>query len=52
MSSDEENEGTEDGGGDDTGATEEGGEEISEVPAAVGSLRIEERELDRRYFTV
>ena len=52
MSSEEENEGMEDGGVEDAGATEEGGEEISEVTAAVGSLRITERELDRRYFTV
>jgi hypothetical protein len=52
MSSEEENEGAVDEGGEDTGATEEGGEEILEVMAAVGSLRIEERELDRRYFTV
>jgi hypothetical protein len=48
MSSEEENDGMEDGGVEDAGATEEGGEEISEVTAAVGSLRIEERELDRR----
>ena len=52
MSSEEGNEGMEDGGGEDAGATEESGEEISEVTAAVGSLRITERELDRRYFTV
>ena len=34
MSSEEENEGMEDGGVEDAGATEEGGEEISEVTAA------------------
>ena len=52
MSSSEVNDGAADGGGKDAGATEEGGEEILEVTAAIGSLRIEERELDRRYFTV
>ena len=52
MSSEEENEGTEDGGVEDASATEEGGEEILEVTAAIDSLRIEASELDRRYFTV
>jgi hypothetical protein len=52
MSSEEDNEGTEGGCGEDADATEEGGEEILGVTAAAGSLRIEEHELDRRYFTV